>query len=160
VTNTPTQTLLIMRHAEKPDDDTDPHLAPVGQVRAQQLASYIPQTFGTPSAIIAAADSNRSVRPRETVEPLAASIPLTIQTPYADAQFAKLAANIGRRDAFPQPLIVICWHHGEIPKLMHGLGAAVGSYPASWDKLVFNLILKTELKADGTVLVTQVQEPF
>jgi len=43
---------------------------------------------------------------------------------------------------------------------MAALGARAGSYPQSWDPKVFNLILKAELDADGSVSVTQVLEPF
>ncbi len=150
-----------MRHAEKlRDDDDDPHLDPAGLMRAQKLVAYIPETFGAPDAIIAAADSHHSIRPRETVTPLADSIPLPVQTPYAESQFAELAAKLLDPNAFPQKLIVVCWHHDELPQLMAAFGAPVGNYPARWDPSVFNLILETELGADGSVSVTQVVEPF
>lgn len=159
MTGAPALTLLVMRHAEKPDDDTDRHLSPDGQVRAQNLVAYIPATFGKPGAIIAAADSHNSVRPRETVTPLAGALFLPVQMPYEDAQYAELAASL-RGGTFGQSLIVVCWHHHEIPRFMHALGAAAGSYPAKWDEQVFNLILKTDLAAGGTATVAQVQEPF
>jgi hypothetical protein len=149
-----------MRHAEKLRDDDDPHLDPAGFMRAQKLVTYIPETFGAPDATIAAADSHHSVRPRETVTPLADSIPLPVLTPYADAQFTELAAKLLDPNAFPQKLIVVCWHHGELPQLMAALGAPADSYPQSWDPEVFNLILETELGADGSVSVTPVVEPF
>ena len=155
-----TRTLLVMRHAEKLKDDGDPHLDPAGFTRAQKLVAYIPGAFGMPNAIIAAADSRHSVRPRETVTPLANSIPLPVLTPFADAQFAALAATLLDSNAFPQQLIVVCWHHGELPQLMAALGAPADSYPQSWDPKVFNLILKTTLDADGSVAVTPVAEPF
>jgi phosphohistidine phosphatase SixA len=155
-----TRTLLVMRHAEKLGDDDDPHLDPAGLARAQKLVAYIPSAFGTPDAIIAAADSHRSVRPRETVTPLAQLVHLPVLTPYADSQFAELAAKLRNPSAFAQKLIVVCWHHSEIPQLMEALGAPAGSYPPKWDHNVFNLILKTELSADDTVSVTQILEPF
>ena len=40
--------ILVMRHAEKPTDDHDPHLSPPGKERAEKLATYIPDTFGKP----------------------------------------------------------------------------------------------------------------
>ncbi len=155
-----TRTLLVMRHAEKLQDDDDPHLDPAGLARAQKLVAYIPSAFGTPDAVIAAADSHHSVRPRETVTPLAQSIQLPVLTPYADSQFVELAAKLRDQSAFPQKLIVVCWHHGEIPQLMQAMGASAGSYPAKWDHNVFGLILKTELSADATVSVRQIVEPF
>lgn len=32
--------VLVMRHAEKPDDAADPNLSPTGQERAKRLANY------------------------------------------------------------------------------------------------------------------------
>jgi hypothetical protein len=43
-----TRIILVMRHAEKPDDDTDLNLSPAGVARAKKLATYIPATFGKP----------------------------------------------------------------------------------------------------------------
>jgi hypothetical protein len=40
--------ILLMRHAEKPDDPLDPKLSVAGSARAQKLAQYIPETFGKP----------------------------------------------------------------------------------------------------------------
>jgi phosphohistidine phosphatase SixA len=151
--------ILVMRHAEKPDDASDPHLAPAGVARAQRLAAYIPDTFGKPDAIFAAAISKHSERPFETVELLAAACGLKKpKTPFADAQYALLANQL-LTAPYAGQRIVVCWHHGEIPDLMKALGAKHGDYPRPWDDLVFNLILKTDF-AGGTVTVTRVVEPF
>src|SRR3977135_4277449 len=40
--------ILLMRHAEKPDDPGDPDLTEAGRARAAALARYIPATFGKP----------------------------------------------------------------------------------------------------------------
>lgn len=156
-----TRHILVMRHAEKPADAADPNLSPAGYARAKRLATYIPDTFGKPGVIIAAANSAKSLRPDETVMPLAQRCGLSVQMPYPDDQFAD-AANLMRTGAGyeDQPLIVCCWHHEKIPKLMHALGCAKGSYPDPWDGTVFNLILKVGIHADGTLTVDQVQEPF
>jgi broad specificity phosphatase PhoE len=63
--------ILVMRHAEKLADLTEPDLPPAGYARAVKLATYIPGTFGTPDFIFSAAISKHSARPYETVEPLA-----------------------------------------------------------------------------------------
>src|ERR1700681_1377892 len=47
--------IILMRHADKPDDPDDPDLSTAGVTRAQHLATYIPQTFGKPDYIIATA---------------------------------------------------------------------------------------------------------
>ena len=51
--------ILVMRHAEKPTDDHDPHLSPPGKERAEKLATYIPDTFGKPDFVFAAAVSTQ-----------------------------------------------------------------------------------------------------
>jgi hypothetical protein len=159
--NLATRIILVMRHAEKPAAAGDPNLSPTGLARAQQLATYIPETFGNPDVIIATANSPESARPVQTVTPLAQRCGLQVQTPYADDQFADAArlmlTDAGYKD---QPLIVCCWHHEKIPKLMHALGCEKGSYPDAWDETVFNLILKVGIHADGTITVDQIQEPF
>ena len=76
--------ILVMRHAEKPDDDNDPHLSPAGHACAEKLASHIPDTFGKPDFIFAAADSKKSERPRETVEPLSKATGIPIDAKIAD----------------------------------------------------------------------------
>jgi hypothetical protein len=37
--------IMVLRHAEKPSDDTDPNLSLAGELRAKMLASLIPQRF-------------------------------------------------------------------------------------------------------------------
>jgi hypothetical protein len=69
----PPRFVLVMRQAEKPQDPRDPDLSSDGLARAQKLANYIPATFGAPEFIFAAAISKHSMRPYETVEPLARS---------------------------------------------------------------------------------------
>lgn len=153
--------ILVMRHAEKPDEAGDPNLSPAGYARAQELVTYIPETFGKPDVIIAAANSADSSRPCETVTPLAQQCGLDVQMPYPDDQFADAAQlMLTGTDYKDQPLIVCCWHHEKIPKLMHALGCEKGSYPDPWDGTVFNLILKVEIHADGSIKVDQIQEPF
>ena len=40
--------IILMRHADKPDDPDDPDLSAAGEARAEHLASYIPQAFAKP----------------------------------------------------------------------------------------------------------------
>ena len=152
------KTILVMRHAEKPDDQNDPDLSKAGHVRAIRLASYIPAEFGTPDFIFAAAVSHGSARPCETVRPLSKVTGIGIEATITDADYAALAREL-LKDKFVSKLVVVCWHHGEIPQLMASLGAKTGSYPDPWKGDVFNLILQTEISG-GQVSVKQVKEPF
>ena len=63
--------ILVMRHAEKPRSPIDPHLSEAGRRRAERLAGWLPENFGRPDVLFAAADKLLSRRPRETLEPLA-----------------------------------------------------------------------------------------
>lgn len=56
-------------------------------------------------------------------------------------------------------LLVVCWHHGNIPSIAHALKAKSGTYPDPWYSSVFNLILNFEF-AGGVPEVTQVKEHF
>ena len=78
------KTILIIRHAEKPDDPCEPNLTPEGQARAKHLASYLPATHGRPDFLFASSVSKHSKRPIETLDPLAAQCLLKIDDSYAD----------------------------------------------------------------------------
>ena len=152
--------LLVMRHAEKSDDPSDPDLTPAGHQRAETLANYIPKTFGLPDAIFAAAISKHSARPYETVEQLAKAVGKPIDATIADQDYGFLANKLLTDAAYARKAVVVCWHHGNIPSMLHALGAAPGDYPDPWDPTCFNLILKVEFPADGPPSVTEITEPF
>ncbi len=158
-TSTPKQ-ILLFRHAEKPSDKTNPGLAPSGQVRARNLAKYIPQNFGKPDFIFACAVSKDSNRPSLTVTPLAKALGLKLKNKIADNDFKKLARKLFTNSKYSGKLIVICWHHGNIPALASALNAPAHSYPSPWPENIFNLILNIDYSNNGEVKVTQITEPF
>ena len=86
--------IILMRHADKPDDPDDPDLSAAGEARAEHLATYIPQTFGKPDYIIATARSKHSDRPLETVEPMARAVGVTVQHDIRDKDFEDLVEEI------------------------------------------------------------------
>jgi broad specificity phosphatase PhoE len=151
--------ILLMRHAEKPDDPLDPNLSPAGRERAEKLVRYIPETFGKPAWLFASAISKHSQRPFETIDPLAKSIDVPIDTSFADQDYAALAQELAANPRYDGKLILICWHHGNIPPLAHALKAKHGDYPNPWDPNVFNLILSFDFNA-GVPHVRSVSEPF
>src|SRR6266404_2926464 len=113
---TPKQ-ILLMRHAEKPDDPTDPHLSDAGRARAEKVADYVPKNPGVPDFLCASAPSKHSVRPIETITPLSKKIGVSIDSTIADQ---------------------------DCPVLAFGLGAAGANVPNPWDPNVFNLILNLD----------------
>src|SRR6516162_8482180 len=117
--------LLIIRHAEYPANGHG--LSPRGEERAKAYANYF-QNFTVdskqlkPNAIIVAADSKHSHRPRLTVQPFAKAANLPIDNRFANKQPADLAAEL--RANYQGKVILICWHHGQIPAVLRALGVA------------------------------------
>lgn len=154
--------ILLMRHAEKTGDPMDPHLSQDGYARAAKLADFIPATFGIPQFLIATSISKHSVRPIETLEPLSTKIGVSVDATYADQDYSALASQLlsEPRYADAGALIVVCWHHGNIPSMAHALRAKLGSYPDPWDAHVFNQMLVLSYLDDGEPKITTLTEPF
>jgi hypothetical protein len=153
------QFILVMRHAEKSADPADPDLTAAGEQRAAQLAKYIPTTFDALDFLFAAAISKHSARPYETVKPLSKVTGLPIDSTIADQDYSFLASELLSDPKFANKRILICWHHGNIPSLLHALQAPSGSYPNPWDSQAFNLILQVKYPSSGPS-VTPIVEPF
>jgi phosphohistidine phosphatase SixA len=151
--------IMVMRHAEKPADPSDPNLTAAGKARAKRLATYIPEEFGKPDFIFAAAISTHSARPYQTVRPLSKREKVGIDAKIADNDYGVLAQRLLTKKKYAGKSIVVCWHHGNIPSLLRVLGAPKGQYPNPWDHTVFDLILRLEFP-DGNAKVRKVREPF
>jgi phosphohistidine phosphatase SixA len=156
----PPARVWVMRHAEKLDDPDDPNLSNTGRARAAALVAWFPATFGRPDFIFATAISKHSERPIQTVLPLAQHLGITPDTTYADQDYGALAKYLICTPAFADKTILCCWHHGNIPGLMRGLGAPVGSYPDPWDPAVFNLVLSVDFSGGQPPAVLRTIEPF
>ena len=154
--------IILMRHADKPDDPDDPDLSAAGVARAEHLATYIPQTFGKPDYIIATARSKHSDRPFETVEPLARGVGVTVQHDIRDKDFEDLIDEIFSDEAYRGKTVVISWHHGTLPAIAALLGAPAGSYPDPWPDDTYNVILdfRYDPNSGAPPTVTRVTEPF
>ena len=151
--------ILVMRHAEKPDDTENPNLSPAGLARAQKLVQYLTASFGKPDFLFASAFSKRSRRPYETLEPLSEACGVSIDLDLADQEYGALAHELQSKPRYDGKRTIICWHHGNIPSLAHALGARHEDYPDPWDPSVFNLILKFEF-ANAKPKVSKIVEPF
>lgn len=154
------QFILVMRHAEKPQDAGDPNLSPAGYARAASVAAYVPHTFGQPDFIFAAATSKDSARPVETVTPLSQHVGVALDASIDDKDYGKLATDLLGKQKYAGKRIVVCWHHGHIPQLLAALGAESGTYPDPWNPQVFNLIVRLDYAAGAAPAVSQIVEPF
>lgn len=151
-------TILIIRHAEKPESRRD--LSDAGRRHAGAYVKYFSQ-FELDSkplkidALFAAADSKNSRRPRLTLEPLAHALNLPIQAPFNDKNPKALAAELKREPH--GKCLLICWHHGEMADLLRALGASPeallpgGKWPASH----YDWLLELRYDPEGNLLPNQ-----
>ena len=116
-------TVLIVRHAEKPESGK--HLSPAGVKRAQAYVGFF-KSFALDSHpvkidhLFAAHESKHSDRPRETLLPLSNALHLKIHSHFDLSECQQLADKVRR--TYSGETLLICWHHGAIPKLLKAFG--------------------------------------
>ena len=150
--------IILIRHAEKPADSTNPHLSPAGRKRAERLVSFIATDpaiagLGVPAAVFATQTTKHDdgQRTQETVAPLAKSLKLPVQTPYLGKDYAELAKLILSSAALAGKTVIICWNHEEIPQLAAALG--VTPQPPKWKGSVFDVVYVISYR-DGKATLT------
>ncbi len=122
--------IIVIRHAEKPDDPENVHLSLKGRQRAMALVPYLTETpelaaHGLPAALFAtsAQKLGRSLRPQETLEPLAKMLNLPLRTPFQNKEYELLARYVTTNADFRGKTVVICWVNEYMPELLESLGA-------------------------------------
>ena len=152
-------TVMIIRHAEKPE--SGPGLTPAGEARAQAYRGYF-EHFSVngqpmvPNALYASADSKSSMRPRLTLTPLSQALGLPIDSRFADKQTREIADAL-RSEAHGNH-VLIAWHHGEIPALIHDLGGDSSALiPGDkWPSDVFGWVVVLRYDHEGRLVSSQV----
>ncbi|KAI0395719.1 putative phosphoglycerate mutase family protein [Xylariaceae sp. FL0594] len=128
----PKPTVYLIRHGEKPSDDSQTGLSPRGEQRAQCLRSVFGAASGyynvgyilaqTPEA------NGQKARPYLTVQPLADDLGLAVDT-SCDRDDAKCVKD-AVEGYMGQGNILICWEHKQLNNLAEELGAKdVDNYP-------------------------------
>jgi broad specificity phosphatase PhoE len=147
--------ILIIRHAEDPPSGHG--LSPRGEERAKAYKDYflnftVDSKRLEPNAVVVAADSKHSHRPRLTVEPFAKAAKLQIDSRFANKQPADLAAEL--RANYQGKVILVCWHHGQIPALLRALGATPETLlpNGKWPKTVYNWVIVTGFDENGRLI--------
>ena len=136
--------IVLLRHGEKPADESNVHLSERGEARARALIGFFTGTpaFTTnaPTALFAPKFSRKghTIRPYETLEPLARRLNLPVQMPYESAEYAALAKHILSDPALDGKTIVVCWIHSDLADLAKALG--VKPKPKAWDGSVYDRI--------------------
>lgn len=149
--------VILIRHAEKPTDESNPHLSPRGEERARALVTLLTTNpvltaHGPPVALFAsrATKLGNGSRPSETLEPLAARLKLPIQTPYASKNPDAMARAILQNPAYDGKTVVVCWVHESLPDLAEAFG--VKPKPRPWKKNVYDRAWRVVFQGDEAVL--------
>jgi hypothetical protein len=154
-------TLLIIRHAEKPDEgfpgsgfteqgDTDSKSLVIrGWQRTGAWAGLFGSGWGgvdypIPALIYAATPGGQqnhgpSNRPAETVAPLGAKLELTVNTKYGLGDEADLMRDVLGRSG----IVLICWeHHAIITDILPAILSVSGHLPKKWNGDRFDVVLR------------------
>jgi hypothetical protein len=112
-----------------------------------------PPRFQTPDFIFATQASKRSNRPVWTITPLASALDLTYDDKHADDDYGKVASDILTNSKYVGKIVLICWHHSNIPALATALGIAS---PPKWPT-VFDLVWQITWPSGQATLSSQCQ---
>ena len=156
--------VMIIRHGEKPDGSIpgvdsngkpdDNSLTGVGWDRAHRLVDLLAPAQGPPrsglarpTAIYAAGanDNGEGERTRETVQPLAHDLGITVNTDFGKGEEKALVKNVTARPA----TTLISWQHGEIPALVAAFPSVTPAPPAQWPADRFDVVWTLTRTAGG-----------
>jgi hypothetical protein len=151
-------TVLIIRHAEKPVNGSG--LASEGQDRAEAYVGYF-RSLRLDSQpvhldyLVAAEDSEHSLRSRLTLEPLARSIGLKPDTRFQSKRPQDLVRELKARSH--GKVVLICWHHHEIPQLLQELGTDPARLlpGGEWPGQQFGWMLRLRYDQEGRLIRSQ-----
>lgn len=149
----PSQVILI-RHGEKPESRKDPRLTPAGRERAQAWSRYLGTCAPTPEILLAPLPTTQhpSVRPIETLEPLAHQLHRPIETPVPSDGYPELAKQLRQDARFQAKSVVICWVHQSLPQLARALGAT--NAPSEWVAEDYGSVWILKFPHDGSPILT------
>ncbi|MFG0766165.1 histidine phosphatase family protein [Pseudomonas sp. TYF_15] len=131
-----TQTLVFLRHGEKPGEGLG-QLNCQGLNRALDLASVLPERFGKADYVFAANparhveegsrdESYSYIRPLMTITPSAIRLGLPVNIDYGANDTAELADEL-LSDKYRNATIYTAWSHGYLPELINTVaGKALG----------------------------------
>ncbi len=152
-------TIVVIRHAEEPQDSSNPHLSKDGAARADRFVEFMTHDpamirLGTPAAIFATETTNdgNGQRTQETVAPLAKVLRLQVQTPYHGKDYDKLARRVMSDPTLAGKTVVICWNHEYLPQLAAALG--VTPEPPKWKGKVYDEVYVISFRDRRALLTT------
>jgi hypothetical protein len=153
-------TVLIVRHAEKPDDGAG--LAPLGEKRASAYADYFQNLTVDgrslrPQTLIATEDSKESMRPGLTLKPLATALNLPLDQRFKDKDYASVVQAL-QNEAHGQ-VVLIAWHHGKLDKMLAAFGADPKTLlpDGKWPEDVYDWLFILPFDAQGQLITAQMK---
>jgi hypothetical protein len=157
---TPSRIILI-RHAEKPDDDSAKDLNAAGVARANALVDFFATNAviaekGEPQFIFAKykkGSSAPTMRAVETVTPLARALGIAVDTDYGKKNMSDMTSSLLKDAAYDGKVVLICWDHDELPDLAQALG--ITAAPAKWKGGVYDRFWVADFDSEGSVTTFQ-----
>jgi hypothetical protein len=171
-------TILMVRHGEKPgkpcgkDTKGDYDLSEAGQERSQAYVNYFENYVaktndGSESQpikieyLFAAANTDSSHRPVETLTPLAQATSLPFNTDIADDSYKDVKKLLADQQ-YAGAGIVICWHHGMIVDFANDLLTVnhqqppdlptASTWPTTYDCNTFGWLFQIRYDDQGIVM--------
>lgn len=145
------ETVLIVRHAEKPLIGKE--LTTQGEARARAYAHYF-EPFTEDGlrfkvdALYGGADSDNSIRPRLTLEPLSRATGLKLDTTIGTKDPERLVRLLRTSVHGAHPLIA--WRHGQIPSLLQAFGASADLIPGGkWPDDTYDWVVILTFDKEG-----------
>ncbi|MGH7869286.1 MAG: hypothetical protein ACREP9_17025, partial [Candidatus Dormibacteraceae bacterium] len=136
-----------------PPDESDVHLSERGQARSRALAALLTTNLvlvpnRSPAALFAPRFTRRghTLRPSETLEPLAHQLKLPVQTTYSSTGYAALAKHILADPALDGKTVVVCWIHDYLPDLAKAFG--VKPKPTRWRGSIYDRVWVINYQGD------------
>ena len=146
---------MLMRHGEDQGEEKAVHLNPQGAKRAEALPRLFGSRLPKPDVIIATRATKGSNRPVETVEPLARSLGLTIDTRFRDDDFGLLANALLTDERYAGKTVLVCWHHGSLAKIARALGVTQAT---RWPQSQFDHVWVVDFKKKGGARMDDVHQ--
>jgi hypothetical protein len=131
--------IIIIRHGEKIDDSHN-DLSPKGCERAYQLVNFFAEFKADTAAIYAQGvkKMSSSMRPMETIAPIAKLLSLKINNQYLRDDVSSLAHEILTETKYQGKTILVSWEHSAILSLVPALGVELPVTLRDWPSSVFD----------------------
>lgn len=148
------QTLVFIRHGEKPDNDSG-QLTCKGLNRALALPDVLINQFGKPDALFAAAPKQsklgNSLRSLQTISPIAIKTSLPIHLQFHAKEVKELREALLSKK-YENAVIFIAWEHDNLVKVARDIMKRVGGDPKlipKWKSNDFDSIYILKIIREG-----------